>query len=158
MAGKEGIAYILTNESMPGFVKIDFTETEDIARRICELNKTSNPLPFEIYFAARVPDVKRLEQTLPFVFSESRIGRNGDFFKIDPKLPKSIIELVAHTLIELTDEEQGIEENERQEINRLRLNRNESPNTFKSAQDKEYRLDEEFKEDFSPFVLIKTKK
>ena len=49
------IVYILTNESMPGYIKIGRTETS-VPQRMSELDKTSMPLPFQCYYAARVDD------------------------------------------------------------------------------------------------------
>jgi hypothetical protein len=102
----EGFVYLLRNEAMPGFVKIGLTELS-VEQRIRQLNNnTSVPLPFEEYFAARVPDCQRLERTLHFVFGEKRVNPNREFFRIDPDLAKAIIELVAiQELPTVTDHE-----------------------------------------------------
>ena len=118
-----GIVYILTNEAMPGFVKIGLTQQNDVADRVRQLDNTSLPIPFEVYFAATVPDCRRLERTLHFVFGEGRVRRNREFFKINPDLAKAIIELVSITPIALSDADQDIDEGERQEINRARSRR-----------------------------------
>ena len=41
----QGIVYILTNEAMPGYVKIGRTDG-DLAGRVRQLNSTGVPLPF----------------------------------------------------------------------------------------------------------------
>ena len=46
------IVYILTNESMPDTIKVGITDNLD--RRVRELDNTSTPLPFECYYAVEV--------------------------------------------------------------------------------------------------------
>ena len=49
----KGIVYVLTNEAMPGLVKIGYTT--DLKRRIKELSQPSGiPAPFECFFAVEV--------------------------------------------------------------------------------------------------------
>jgi len=119
----EGFVYILTNEAMPGYVKIGLTEQNDVATRVRGLDNTSIPVPFECYFAARVPDCRRLERTLHFVFGEKRSRRNREFFTIDPDLAKAIIELVAESRLDVTDSELLIDRTERDDIEKLRQRR-----------------------------------
>lgn len=112
----EGYVYILTNAAMPGYVKIGLTTQDDVAIRVRQLDNTSLPLPFECYFAARVPDCAKLERTLHFVFGEKRARGNREFFTIQPDLAKAIIELVAIEDTSPSDAEQDISPQERQEI------------------------------------------
>jgi len=126
----EGFVYILTNEAMPGFVKIGLTQLNDVADRVKQLDTTSVPMPFEVHFAARVPDCRKLERTLHFVFGENRTRKNREFFKINPDLAKAIIELVAIAPVEYSDEEQDIDAKERAEIDQTRTRR--EVRTFKS--------------------------
>jgi hypothetical protein len=118
-----GIVYILTNEAMPGYVKIGLTQQDDVGDRVRQLDNTSIPVPFECYFAAHVPDCRKVERTLHFVFGEQRARRNREFFTIDPDLAKAIIELVAIDKVSLTDAEQAIDKEERREIEDLRKRR-----------------------------------
>ena len=60
-----------------------------------QLYTTGVPLPFDCYYAARVPDCRSLERTLHYVFGEKRVSPDREFFKTDPDLAKAIIELVA---------------------------------------------------------------
>lgn len=57
------IIYILTNEAMPGLVKIGLTNNESVEARLTSLSAPSGvPLPFECYFAAEVQDAAKLEK------------------------------------------------------------------------------------------------
>ena len=77
--------YILTNEAMPGLVKIGFTEGS-VESRISTLSAaTGVPLPYECYYAAEVDDMKRVESLLHQLFSEYRINPKREFFRIDPE-------------------------------------------------------------------------
>src|SRR3712207_300397 len=101
---------------MPGYVKIGLTRGEAIEDRLKTLDNTSLPLPFECFYAARVPDCRRLERTLHFVFGEKRARANREFFTADPNLAKAIIELVAIEDATPTDVEQHISVEARQAI------------------------------------------
>jgi hypothetical protein len=79
------IIYVLTNEAMPGLVKIGIT-TDSVELRIGQLSGASGvPLPFECYFAAEIRDCGKLEKTLHQLFSESRLNPKREFFKVDPE-------------------------------------------------------------------------
>ena len=79
------IVYLLTNEAMPGIVKIGMT-TESVESRIGQLNSHSGvPLPFECFFAAEVDSCSRVEKILHKLFSEHRINPKREFFRIDPE-------------------------------------------------------------------------
>lgn len=114
----EGWVYILTNAAMPNYVKIGLSRQDDLVARLRALDNTSMPLPFECYFKARVPDCRRLERTLHFVFGERRARRSREFFTIDADLAKAIIELVALQEAEPTDAQQHISADERAEIDK----------------------------------------
>ena len=78
------IVYILTNESMPEFVKIGFTHGK-VGERIKQLDRTGVPLPFEIYYAANVEDAKKEEKWLHSIFADRRARDNREFFKMNPE-------------------------------------------------------------------------
>ncbi|MCD1644526.1 GIY-YIG nuclease family protein [Aurantimonas coralicida] len=118
-----GVVYILTNEAMPGYVKIGLTRQNDVGERVRQLDNTSIPVPFECYFAAYVPNCAKLERTLHFVFGNKRARRSREFFTIDPDLAKAIIELVADSKVDISDVEQSIDKTERREIEQLRRRR-----------------------------------
>ena len=112
----EGFVYILRNEAMPGYIKIGLTQQDDVQTRLRQLDNTSTPLPFECVYAARVPDCRRLEQTLHFVFGEKRTRLNREFFQTDPDLVKAIIDLVAIQSETPSDAEQAITPDQREAI------------------------------------------
>jgi hypothetical protein len=119
----EGIVYILTNAAMPGFIKIGLTQQDDVSLRVKGLDNTSLPLPFECYFSARVPDCRKLERTLHFVFGEKRARLNREFFTASPDLAKAIIELVAIQNVTPSDADQDITPEERREIEAEKVKR-----------------------------------
>ena len=86
--------YVLTNESMPGIVKIGMT-TSPIESRMLQLDTTGVPLPFECYYAARVNDQKRVEKALHEAFGDNRVRKTREFFRLDPYKAKVILQLVA---------------------------------------------------------------
>jgi hypothetical protein len=90
------IVYILTNESMPGYVKIGVTT--DLERRIKELDNTSVPLPFECFYACIVKDMGFVEKQLHEAFANHRIRDSREFFKMSP-----IQAMAALKLAELKD-------------------------------------------------------
>jgi T5orf172 domain len=121
----EGYVYVLTNAAMPGYVKIGLTQQDDVADRVRQLDNTSTPLPFEVYYAAKVPDCRKLERTLHFVFGEKRARLNREFFTADPDLAKAVIELVAIKEEALSDAEQAISPEQRTEIDQTKRDRAE---------------------------------
>jgi hypothetical protein len=88
------IVYILTNEAMPGYIKIGRTGTS-VEQRMRELDKTSTPLPFQCYYAARVDDDQKLERTLHAAFGDHRVRSSREFFRLDPYKARVVIELLA---------------------------------------------------------------
>jgi hypothetical protein len=121
----EGFVYLLTNAAMPGFIKIGLTQQNDVADRVRQLDNTSTPMPFEVFYAARVPDCRRLERTLHFVFGEKRTRANREFFQAEPDLAKAIIELVAIKEEALSDPQQAISPEQRTEIEETKRGRTE---------------------------------
>ncbi|RWQ62424.1 MAG: GIY-YIG nuclease family protein [Mesorhizobium sp.] len=111
-----GIVYIFTNEAMPGFVKIGMTQANDVMTRLRQLDVTAVPLPFECHYSAQVPDCRKLERTLHFVFGEKRARLRREFFKVDPDLAKAIIELVAIADVTPSEVEQGFTPAEKEAI------------------------------------------
>jgi len=79
------IIYILTNEAMPGFVKIGKTSTS-LEQRIKELSgSTSIPVPFTCFYACIVENAGFVEKQLHNAFDNHRINPRREFFQIDPE-------------------------------------------------------------------------
>lgn len=79
------IIYVLTNEAMPGYVKIGFTTTT-VEERLRQLDRTGVPLPFECYYSSEVLEARKDEQWLHAIFADRRVRDNREFFKINPEL------------------------------------------------------------------------
>ena len=85
------IVYILTNQSMPETIKIGITD--NLERRIKELDNTSTPLPFECYYAVEVKDASKIEKKIHEGLDDKRIRQNREFFNTSPEMAKSILEI-----------------------------------------------------------------
>lgn len=97
-----GIIYILVNELMPDLIKIG--KTERLRDRVMDLNRqTGVPGPFDVHFAARVKDMKEVEQLMHQAFADRRIGKK-EFFRLDPDQAKAVLRLA--TISDVTHEAQ----------------------------------------------------
>ena len=85
------IVYILTNESMPDTIKVGITENLD--RRVRELDNTSTPLPFECYYAVEVENASAIEKKIHEGLDDKRIRQNREFFNATPEQAKAILEI-----------------------------------------------------------------
>lgn len=97
-----GIVYILTNDAMPGYIKIGMTS--DLKQRLSNLDNTSIPLPFQCYYAAKVSNPRRIENRLHEAFGDRRTRKNREFFQIDPYRVKCALEMVAIEEIIMDDD------------------------------------------------------
>jgi hypothetical protein len=89
-----GIVYVLTNEAMPGLIKIGLTQGE-LEQRILSLDNTSVALPFECYYAGSVDDAAQVEKALHTAFGDHRVRANREFFELDPYRAKAVLDLLA---------------------------------------------------------------
>jgi len=64
---KKGKVYILTNDVMPGIIKIGITE-QSIEERIKSLDNTSLPLPFRFYYGIETDRFQEIESNLHDAF------------------------------------------------------------------------------------------
>jgi hypothetical protein len=85
------IVYILTNEAMPGVIKIGVTDNLD--RRVKELDGTSTPLPFECYYAVEVEDAYSIEKKIHHGLDDKRVRNNREFFYSSPEQAKSLLQI-----------------------------------------------------------------
>ncbi len=79
------IIYILTNEAMPGYVKIGKT-SNNLEQRVRDLSaSTSVPLPFTVFYACKVKDANFVEHQLHDAFDNNRANPRREFFQIAPE-------------------------------------------------------------------------
>ena len=113
--------YLLTNEAMPGLVKIGFTE-DSVESRIKTLSAaTGVPLLFECYYAAEVDDMQRVENLLHQLFAEHRINPKREFFRIDPE--KVVLALSIGNFKEVTPSEVVVDAEEQAALNKEKARR-----------------------------------
>ena len=86
--------YILTNEAMPGIIKIGWTDNA-VEQRMKELDKTGTPLPFTCFYAKRVDDPRFVESKLHEAFDEFRIRDNREFFRMSADQAKAALEIAS---------------------------------------------------------------
>jgi hypothetical protein len=80
----KGIVYILTNEAMPGYIKIGKT-ADNLETRMRSLDTTGLPLPFTCHYAAEVENYDAVERLLHDAFNDNRIRKNREFFRLAPE-------------------------------------------------------------------------
>jgi len=106
--------YVLTNEAMPGLVKIG--RTNDLDSRLRGLYVTSVPFPFECHYAVVVDNASEaniLESKLHNLFDENRINPRREFFRVSPERVTIAISIgnyksVQRSLFELQQPESEI--------------------------------------------------
>lgn len=104
------IIYILTNEAMPGYVKIGRTSTS-LEQRIKELSSsTSVPLPFTCFYACTVKDSGFVEHQLHDAFDNIRVNPKREFFQISPERVVSALKLAE--IENITPKSDLVEEDE----------------------------------------------
>ena len=79
-----GYLYVLTNESMPGLVKIGYT-TRDPRERALELFKQASgvPTPFYVAFAVFCSDPAEAERDVFDLLDTYRVSSNREFFRME---------------------------------------------------------------------------
>ena len=100
------IVYVLTNQAMPGLVKIGKTKTS-VEQRMKDLDSTGIPLPFECFSAWSVDDATTAEKAMHVAFGDHRIRDRREFFRISPDKPTAIP--VAFGIEEVTPRDDVVE-------------------------------------------------
>ena len=77
----KGYVYILTNEHMPGLVKIGRTTT-DPESRAAQLYQTGVPGPFAVFHSVVSPDCVELERHMHEALAEWRLSGGREFFRV----------------------------------------------------------------------------
>src|SRR5438105_15872258 len=115
------IVYVLTNEAMPGLIKIGLT-SESVEARLTSLSShTGVPLAFECYFAAEVKDGSRIEKILHQLFAESRVNPKREFFRLDPE--KVVLALSIGEFKEATPGVAQVEPEEKEALDKVKARR-----------------------------------
>jgi len=97
-----GIVYILTNDAMPGIIKIGITE-DSVENRIKTLDNTSLPLPFRFYFAIESKRYKTIERNMHDAFAAFRVRENREFFRMDPERAVSALKIAGEKEIKFAN-------------------------------------------------------
>lgn len=120
MATKEGTAYVLVNDAMPGFTKFEVTAKNDVAQKVSKANAGELPVPFRVFFAAKVPDIAVLERNVSFLFSEERHGSNSPFYKTSADRLRAVIEPAAIEILNPEDDDLGITAETRRQMDSMK--------------------------------------
>jgi hypothetical protein len=112
---------VLTNEAMPGLVKIGLT-ADSVEVRLTQLSShTGVPLAFECYFAAEVKDGARIERTLHQLFAEYRVNPKREFFRLDPE--KVVLAISIGEFKEVTPGVADVEPDEKEALAKVKARR-----------------------------------
>jgi len=90
-----GKIYILTNDSMPDYIKIGFTAADDVETRIKQLDTTGLPLPFRLHACIEVENAQQLERLAHDVFATQRARSNREFFLMEPETAVRYLKAVS---------------------------------------------------------------
>lgn len=107
------IIYILTNEAMPGYVKIGKTNN-NLEQRVRELSaSTSVPLPFTVFYACIVKNAQFVEHQLHDAFDDNRVNPKREFFRVAPERVVAALKLAE--IENITPKKDIVENKEDQE-------------------------------------------
>ena len=78
---------------MPDLIKVGITD--DLERRMKELDKTGTPLPFECFYAVEIDEsvAPIIEKKIHEGLDDKRIRQNREFFNTNPEQAKAILEI-----------------------------------------------------------------
>jgi hypothetical protein len=94
-----GWVYILTNEAMPGMVKIGLT-TKTPKERAAELSSPSGvPLPFVVAWARAVSDCAYVEKAVHRMLDDKRVNGKRESFRVDVATARQVIEAAAGSML-----------------------------------------------------------
>ena len=97
-----GFVYVLSNSSMPGYMKIGQTTDNPLIRAI-DLYTTGVPSSFKLERALFVKDRREAEKLLFKELHKYRVtGANREFFKISRDLAVDLVEIIVQPLLELS--------------------------------------------------------
>lgn len=79
-----GYVYVLTNDAMPGLVKVGRT-SRDVDMRASELWQTGVPEKFDVFWSCKTPDCVQLEAYAHGDLRKCRVSMSREFFRADPE-------------------------------------------------------------------------
>jgi hypothetical protein len=114
-----GYLYCMSNESMPGILKVGMTERTPDAR-LREANSSDTwrpPTPYRIEFAKKVSNPYQKEKTLHVLLEQytERINLRREFFRVSPEEVHTFFDLIDGEMWEVPRQEQEEEEQEEEE-------------------------------------------
>lgn len=117
------IIYVLTNEAMPGYVKVGKT-SNNLEQRVKELSSTTSiPLPFIVSYACTVKDSAFVERQLHEAFGDNRVNPKREFFIVGTQRVVAALKLAE--IENITPKRDFIEDNEdRESLNEVIKRRN----------------------------------
>ena len=89
-----GKIYIMTNDAMPGYIKIGRT-TNTLEQRMKELDTTGVPVPFRCHYAVEVDDHEVKEKLIHDGFADHRVRQNREFFQLAPERAMAILKALG---------------------------------------------------------------
>lgn len=99
MKNEKGVVYILTNPSMPGYVKIGFTT--NLKSRLKNLDTTGVARPFEPYMTVATAQYKTLERVIHHELDKlttTRARQNREFFELDQAIAGDLLQNLSALL------------------------------------------------------------
>lgn len=95
----KGYVYILSNETMPGLLKIGKT-TRDVNWRANELYQTGVPTPFRVEYSVLSPDCDELEMLMHGHLADARVSPGREFFKLDLATAEDLLDEILMAQVE----------------------------------------------------------
>lgn len=110
----KGYVYILSNESLPGLIKIGKT-TRTVEQRANELFTSGLPTPFKIEHEILTPNCHELEDVVHHHFCDWRVSPDREFFKLCPidafdKINEFMLDQLREILLEYSECHSIVEE------------------------------------------------
>lgn len=102
--GTPGIVYVLSNDSMPGLLKIGATTLDAFTRAKQLTAATASPTPFNVLMHRNVPDVNMAERAIHNLLAAYRVNDKREFFKVSFGLAAGVIDKMFGTGLPLTKE------------------------------------------------------
>lgn len=102
----EGFVYVLTNEFMPGIVKIGYTNRSP-EKRAWELyeKRTGVPGRFRVAYRFKCNDAKSLERKVHNALISNRVNAYREYFNVDVDRAKQVIESLGGSHLPTAEEE-----------------------------------------------------